>query len=63
MLYEHAVFTAGTVWDIDPFDQWGVELGEELATRIVPELQGTDPLDHDPSTNAMIEWYRAHRRR
>ena len=61
-LYEHAVFTAGTIWGINPFDQWGVELGKVLASRIVPELRGSHEPRHDPSTNAMIEWYRAHRR-
>jgi glucose-6-phosphate isomerase len=63
-LYEHSVFTQGTVWSIDSFDQWGVELGKELAMRIIPELAGdTDPrLDHDSSTNALIRHYRALRR-
>ena len=61
-LYEHAVFTAGAIWDVNPFDQWGVELGKVLANRIVPELEsGTEPtLDHhDPSTAALIRRYRA----
>ncbi|MEK6276705.1 MAG: glucose-6-phosphate isomerase [Actinomycetota bacterium] len=64
-LYEHSVFTQGTVWSIDSFDQWGVELGKVLAKRIVPELQSPDepPLDHDSSTNALIRRYRAARRR
>jgi glucose-6-phosphate isomerase len=62
-LYEHAVFTAGTIWGVDPFDQWGVELGKQLASRIVPELRGEAEPDHDPSTDAAIAWYRAHRRR
>jgi glucose-6-phosphate isomerase len=59
-LYEHSVFTQGTIWDIDSFDQWGVELGKDLATRIVPELTATDEADlgHDSSTNALIRWYR-----
>jgi glucose-6-phosphate isomerase len=59
-LYEHSVFTQGTVWGIDSFDQWGVELGKELAVRIVPELTGeTEPaLTHDSSTNALIRRYR-----
>src|SRR4029450_11473866 len=53
-LYEHSVFTQGTVWGIDSFDQWGVELGKALAVRIVPELESAaDPeLGHDSSTNA-----------
>jgi glucose-6-phosphate isomerase len=60
-LYEHSVFTQGTVWGIDCFDQWGVELGKALAKRIVPELQsGSEPqLAHDSSTNALIRRYRA----
>jgi glucose-6-phosphate isomerase len=62
-LYEHSVFTQGAVWDIDSFDQWGVELGKVLATRIVPELQSdTEPeLSHDSSTNSLIRRYRARR--
>jgi glucose-6-phosphate isomerase len=64
-LYEHKVFTQGTVWRIDSFDQWGVELGKQLAQRIVPELEATEPppLDHDSSTSALIRRYRAARRR
>jgi glucose-6-phosphate isomerase len=63
-LYEHIVFVQGTVWGIDSFDQWGVELGKELANRITPELTGDpDPSRHDSSTNAAIAWYRAHRGR
>jgi glucose-6-phosphate isomerase len=59
-LYEHSVFTQGTIWDIDSFDQWGVELGKELAVRIIPELEGkAEPdLRHDSSTNALIRRYR-----
>ncbi len=59
-LYEHAVFTAGTVWDIDSFDQWGVELGKVLAAAIIPELTATTPpeLSHDSSTNTLIRRYR-----
>ena len=59
-LYEHSVFTQGTVWQIDSFDQWGVELGKVLATRIVPELtsHGEPVLAHDSSTNALIRRYR-----
>jgi glucose-6-phosphate isomerase len=59
-LYEHSVFTQGTIWEIDSFDQWGVELGKVLAMRIIPELEhGTQPkLGHDASTNALIERYR-----
>jgi len=59
-LYEHTVFTQGTVWDIDSFDQWGVELGKVLAQRIVPELESaSEPkLTHDSSTNNLIRRYR-----
>jgi glucose-6-phosphate isomerase len=59
-LYEHAVFTAGTIWDIDSFDQWGVELGKVLAAAIIPELTSvTEPeLSHDSSTNMLIRRYR-----
>jgi glucose-6-phosphate isomerase len=59
-LYEHSVFTQGTIWNIDSFDQWGVELGKVLANRIVPELESeNDPhLAHDSSTNALIRRYR-----
>jgi glucose-6-phosphate isomerase len=62
-LYEHEVFTQAAIWDIDPFDQWGVELGKALAQRIVPELTAAeDPdLTHDGSTNALIRRYRAMR--
>ncbi len=62
-LYEHKVFTQGTVWGVNSFDQWGVELGKELARGIVPELTSDDELDHDSSTNALIRHYRATRRR
>jgi len=62
-LYEHKVLVQGTVWQINSFDQWGVELGKALAKRIVPELTGPEiALDHDSSTNALIHWYRRHRR-
>ncbi|MGA8429516.1 MAG: glucose-6-phosphate isomerase [Candidatus Sulfotelmatobacter sp.] len=59
-LYEHSVFTQGTIWNIDSFDQWGVELGKVLAQRIIPELESkTEPqLAHDSSTNNLIRYYR-----
>ncbi len=59
-LYEHCVFTQGTIWNIDSFDQWGVELGKVLAQRIIPELEGQPepPLNHDTSTNRLIRRYR-----
>jgi glucose-6-phosphate isomerase len=61
-LYEHSVFTQGAVWDIDSFDQWGVELGKVLAVRIIPELAPEEPtLKHDSSTNALIRRYRSRR--
>jgi glucose-6-phosphate isomerase len=60
-LYEHSVFTQGAIWNIDSFDQWGVELGKVLATRIIPELQSSaEPkLKHDSSTNTLIGRYRS----
>jgi glucose-6-phosphate isomerase len=60
-LYEHSVFTQGTIWNIDSFDQWGVELGKVLAKRIVPELSGKADPGHDSSTNALIRRYRRSR--
>jgi glucose-6-phosphate isomerase len=59
-LYEHSVFTQGTVWQINSFDQWGVELGKVLAQRIIPELEseGETRLNHDSSTNSLIRRYR-----
>ena len=64
-LYEHSVFTQGTVWQINSFDQWGVELGKALAQRIIPELErSTEPaLKHDSSTNNLIRRYRQRRER
>jgi glucose-6-phosphate isomerase len=63
-LYEHSVFTQGAIWNIDPFDQWGVELGKVLAARIIPELESkSEPkLDHDSSTNNLVRRYRKHQR-
>ncbi|HJZ21927.1 MAG TPA: glucose-6-phosphate isomerase, partial [Bradyrhizobium sp.] len=59
-MYEHSVFTQGTIWNIDSFDQWGVELGKVLALRIVPELDSghAGELKHDGSTNSLIRRYR-----
>ena len=59
-LYEHSVFTQGVIWNINSFDQWGVELGKALAQRIIPELESTEEpeLEHDSSTNALIRHYR-----
>ena len=63
-LYEHSVFTQAAIWDIDAFDQWGVELGKVLAMRIVPELDADykPALTHDTSTNALIQRYREHKK-
>jgi glucose-6-phosphate isomerase len=60
-LYEHSVFVQGTIWEIDSFDQWGVELGKQLAQQIIPELtaDATPELTHDSSTNALIRRYRS----
>ena len=59
-LYEHSVFTQGVIWNIDSFDQWGVELGKVLAQRIIPELESKagPELKHDSSTNCLIRRYR-----
>jgi glucose-6-phosphate isomerase len=59
-LYEHSVFTQGVIWNIDSFDQWGVELGKVLAQRIIPELESSEEpgLNHDSSTNNLIRRYR-----
>ena len=63
-LYEHAVFTQGVIWNVNPFDQWGVELGKALAQRIIPELETETepPLRHDSSTNSLIQRYRKAKR-
>ena len=62
-LYEHSVFTQGAIWNIDSFDQWGVELGKVLAQRIIPELESKPKpkLAHDSSTNTLIGRYRQYR--
>src|SRR5262249_10334145 len=64
-LYEHSVFTQGAIWQIDSFDQWGVELGKVLAQRIIPELanEAEPAFRHDSSTNALIRRYRKFRER
>src|SRR5204863_6620501 len=63
-LYEHITFTQGVVWGVDSFDQWGVELGKQLAQQVTPAVGGdADALDQqDPSTRALIDYYRRHRR-
>jgi glucose-6-phosphate isomerase len=61
-LYEHKVFVQGVIWNVNSFDQWGVELGKVLAKRIIGELAEAKPkLAHDGSTTALIEWYRKRR--
>lgn len=57
-MYEHSVFVQGVIWNINSFDQMGVELGKILAKNIIPELQEDKPLSHDSSTNALIRFYR-----
>jgi glucose-6-phosphate isomerase len=62
-MYEHKIFVQGVVWDVNSFDQWGVELGKQLAKVILPELvQGNDVVSHDSSTNGLINFYRKHRK-
>ncbi|KAI9015881.1 glucose-6-phosphate isomerase [Phycomyces nitens] len=61
-MYEHKIFVQGVIWDINSFDQWGVELGKQLAKAILPELQTPGPVtSHDPSTNGLINYYKTHR--
>ena len=61
-LYEHIVHVQGTIWGVNSYDQWGVELGKELANQITPELTGdARPELHDAATNALIDWYRQRR--
>ncbi|HZZ76502.1 MAG TPA: glucose-6-phosphate isomerase, partial [Puia sp.] len=58
-LYEHKIFVQGVIWNIYSFDQWGVELGKELAGKILPELKnGEETFSHDGSTNGLINWYK-----
>jgi glucose-6-phosphate isomerase len=62
-LYEHKIFTQGVIWNIFSFDQWGVELGKQLANKILPELQGNEPINaHDSSTNGLINIYKQFRK-
>ncbi|MGH2520787.1 MAG: glucose-6-phosphate isomerase, partial [Chloroflexota bacterium] len=61
-LYEHKIFVQGMIWNINSFDQWGVELGKQLARAIQPELEGAASISsHDSSTNGLINYYKAHR--
>ena len=57
-LYEHKVFVQGAIWNINSFDQWGVELGKQLANKITPDLTTSNKLEYDASTNGLIERYR-----
>jgi glucose-6-phosphate isomerase len=58
-LYEHKIFTQGVIWNINSFDQWGVELGKQLATAILPELDGSEAVtSHDSSMNGLINYYK-----
>jgi glucose-6-phosphate isomerase len=60
-LYEHKIFCQGIIWDINSFDQWGVELGKQLAKAILPELLNTATIaSHDCSTNGLINYYKTH---
>ena len=62
-MYEHKIFTQGIVWNINSFDQWGVELGKQLAKAILPELHGDAAISsHDSSTNGLINHYKSHRK-
>jgi len=62
-LYEHKIFVQGIIWNINSFDQWGVELGKQLAKAILPELAGAAPVgSHDSSTNGLINDYKARRK-
>jgi glucose-6-phosphate isomerase len=61
-LYEHKVYVQSVIWDINAFDQWGVELGKRLADRILPELAAPDAVaTHDASTNGLMNYYKRHR--
>ena len=62
-LYEHKIFVQGVIWNIFSFDQWGVELGKQLANKILPELKGNEPTaNHDSSTNGLINAYKEMRK-
>jgi glucose-6-phosphate isomerase len=61
-MYEHKIFVQGIIWDINSFDQWGVELGKQLAGKILPELSSAVPVTtHDSSTRGLINYYREHK--
>ena len=60
-MYEHKIFVQGIIWNINSFDQWGVQLGKELAINILPELTNDSILGHDSSTNQLIQFFRKNR--
>jgi len=61
-LYEHKIFVQGIIWNVNSFDQWGVELGKQLAKKILPELMDNQEVaSHDASTNGLINYYKQHR--
>jgi glucose-6-phosphate isomerase len=62
-MYEHKIFVQGVIWNINSFDQWGVELGKQLASQILAELEDDDAITaHDSSTNGLINYYKSHRK-
>ena len=62
-MYEHKIFVQGVIWDINSYDQWGVELGKQLANIILPELEGTGEIkSHDPSTNGLLNFIKRNRK-
>jgi glucose-6-phosphate isomerase len=62
-MYEHKIFVQGVIWNINSFDQWGVELGKQLASQILAELEEDDAITaHDSSTNGLINYYKSHRK-
>jgi glucose-6-phosphate isomerase len=62
-MYEHKIFTQGVIWGVNSFDQWGVELGKQLAKAILPELAAAGPVtSHDSSTNGLINYFKEHRK-
>jgi glucose-6-phosphate isomerase len=61
-MYEHKIFVQGMIWEVNPYDQWGVELGKQLAKVILPELEGTNEVStHDASTNGLINWWKGNK--
>jgi glucose-6-phosphate isomerase len=63
-MYEHKIFVQSIIWDVNAYDQWGVELGKQLARKILPELDDYDVVNsHDVSTNGLINYYKEHRKK